>query len=192
MTSSAVPEKKLLRVELLTRRRQRPQSERLEAAAAIAFHLDSAPALARAATVACHLSMPSEPGTAALIDALLARGAEVIVPLSLPDGSLDWVRWTGDETAERGDLGVPEPHGEPLGADALHRCEVAIIPALAVDHTGHRLGRGAGYYDRALVDFPGLVCAVVFADELREHIPHESHDVPVDFVLTPAGVFRIP
>ena len=65
------------------------------------------------------------------------------------------------------------------------------MPALAVDHAGHRLGRGAGYYDRALTVVTTPLCALVFSDELLPEVPHEAHDVPVHMVVTPQGLFRV-
>lgn len=182
--------KSQLREELLARRRQMTPSERLAAADAIASHALSTPAIARAGRIAGYLSMPSEPGTMPLIEALAARGIEVIVPIALPDHSLDWVAF--DPTAElrTTGLGIPEPDGERLGRGALTTCDVVIVPALAVDHAGHRLGRGAGFYDRALAAAAAPVCAIVFAHELLPSVPHEPHDVAVQMSLTPHGLFR--
>src|SRR5690606_23017064 len=105
---------------------------------------------------AAYLSLPSEPGTGPLLQWLRERNVAVLVPLSRADRSLDWVEHAPGAVAA-GPLGVPEPSGPTLGPEALATCGVALVPALAVDHAGNRLGRGAGYYDRALADFPGIV-----------------------------------
>ena len=63
---------------------------------------------------------------------------------------------------------------------------------MAVDHAGNRLGRGAGYYDRALASVTAPVCAVVHANELVESVPNEDHDVQVQMAVTEAGLFRVP
>jgi 5-formyltetrahydrofolate cyclo-ligase len=189
MSANVTSEKSNLREALLTRRRERTPSERESAAAAIALHAAALPVLARARRVAAYLSLPSEPGTGPLLEWLVGRGVSVLVPVSRPDRSLEWVEH-GPDVVSAGPLGVPEPTGPPLGPDALSTCGLALVPALAVDHAGNRLGRGAGYYDRALAGFGGVVCALVHDDELLPHVPHEGHDRPVDLVLTPAGVFR--
>ncbi len=168
-----------------------PPSARSEAAEAIALHALAVPVIARARRVACYLSMPSEPGTAPLIAALHDHAVEVIVPISRADHSLAWVVLAPDSAVERTSLGIPEPAGPPLGPEALDGCSAVIVPALAVDHTGHRLGRGAGYYDRALAGVGAPICAVVYADELLPEVPHEAHDVPVQMALTPSGLFRV-
>ncbi|MCW2799967.1 MAG: 5-formyltetrahydrofolate cyclo-ligase [Aeromicrobium sp.] len=181
-----------LRRELLERRRAMTAGQRSEAADAIALHLLAAPIVSRAARVACYLSMPSEPGTEPLIAGLIARGSEVVVPLSLADGTLDWVVYDPEAPTVSTALGIPEPEGERLGASALESCALVIVPALAVDHAGQRLGRGAGYYDRAVAGVAAPLCAVVFAHELLAEVPHEPHDVPVQMAVTPQGLFRVP
>lgn len=169
-----------------------PTSVRDEAASALALHAMAVPVIARARRVACYLSMPSEPGTAPLIAAMHDHGIEVVVPISLPDRTLEWVVLDPDASVVTSSLGIPEPAGPRLAADALASSSVIIVPALAVSHDGHRLGRGAGYYDRALVGVAAPICALVFVHELVPDVPHEAHDVPVQMALTPSGLFRVP
>lgn len=158
----------------------------------IAFHLLATPVVAQARRVACYLSMPSEPGTGPTLTGLAERGIEVIVPISLPDYTLEWVTFDPTAPLVTTRLGIPEPDGERLGPDALDSCDVVIVPALAVDHGGNRLGRGAGYYDRALAHVTAPICAIVFASELLPDVPHDAHDVPVQMTVTQQGLFRSP
>jgi 5-formyltetrahydrofolate cyclo-ligase len=181
-----------VRAELLARRRAMDDHERAGAAEAIALHALAVPVIARATRVACYLSMPAEPGTGPLIAGLLARGTEVVVPISRDDHTLDWVAYDPAAPVVTSSLGIPEPGGPRLGAGALLECAVVIVPALAVDHAGHRLGRGAGYYDRALSGVSAPLCALVFTHELLPEVPHEPHDVPVGMAVTPSGLFRVP
>lgn len=181
-----------MRDALLARRRAMSPSARDEAAQAIALHVLAAPVVARAGRVACYLSMASEPGTGPLIAGLHERGIEVVVPVTVDDHRLDWVRHEPGATTSTTALGIPEPAGPRLGVAALAGCDVVIVPALAVDLAGHRLGRGAAYYDRALTDVTAPVCALVFTHELVAEVPHEPHDVPVHLAATPAGIFRVP
>ena len=183
--------KDALRATVLERRRARGADELESAAEAIAAHLLGAP-FARVDLVAAHLSMTTEPGTDTLLAGLHDRGAEIIVPVTGPDHSLDWVRWAPGIATVTSTIGMAEPVGERLGADALARAGLVIVPALAVDLAGHRLGRGAGYYDRALIDVRAPRCALVFSDELVGQVPHDAHDVPVDLVVTEMGIFRVP
>ncbi|MDR7086056.1 5-formyltetrahydrofolate cyclo-ligase [Aeromicrobium panaciterrae] len=181
-----------LRTDLLRRRREMSDDVRAEAAEAIALHVLAAPIISSARRVACYLSMATEPGTAPLIERLLARGIEVIVPLSLADGTLDWAVYDPAATTTVTTLGIAEPEGSSLGSAAIEDCALIFVPALAVDHAGMRLGRGAGYYDRALAGTTRPTCAVVFAHELIESVPHEPHDVPVNMAVTPNGIFHVP
>lgn len=161
---------------------------------ALAAHAAADPALRGARHLAAYLAMGGEPPTGALIADRLAVGATVLVPLTRDDGGLDWVVHDPASTLRRSAIGVPEPIDRPR-VEGLTTTELVLVPALAVDHHGHRLGRGAGYYDRALASFRDqsrrpTICAVVFASELLPAVPVEPHDVPVDLVLTEAGVFR--
>lgn len=180
-----------LRAELLARRSTMTEADRAAAAGAIAQHAAAVPALVRARHVAVYLSMASEPGTGPLIEALLARGAEVVAPISLPDHTLDWAVVEPGAPTTTASIGMAEPTGPRRGPDTPATCDLIVLPALAVDHSGHRLGRGAGYYDRALTGVDVPRCALVFAHELLPEVPFEDHDVPMQMALTPQGLFRV-
>ena len=131
-------------------------------------------------TVAVFESLPTEPPTEAIVAALRAAGRRVIAPILLPDKDLSWR-----------DLAT----GEDLGVAAIADAEVIVLPALAVDVTGRRLGQGGGSYDRALLrsDPEALRLAVVFEQEVLGAVPADDHDQPVHAVLTPdRGVRRLP
>jgi 5-formyltetrahydrofolate cyclo-ligase len=138
-----------------------------------------------ASRVACYLPFGNEPDTELFIDWAMENQIEVLLPVSNSDGTLHWV--TFDGTTKPGIFGFQEATGEP---QAPKNIDLAIIPALAVDATGVRLGKGKGFYDRALLEFVPLppVIAVVFDDELLSSVPSESHDQPVDAAVTPSGI----
>lgn len=183
--------KQELRARLLSARRARSRAERATTAEAIALHLLAERVVGGARRVAAYSSMVEEPGTGPLIAALHERGVEVLVPVV--DGDvLDWVRHDPDGPTRRTVLGVEEPTGPRLGPETIATADVVVVPALAVDHTGRRLGRGAGYYDRALTGLTVPLIGVVHADELLPSVPAEPHDVPVQMVVTETGVFRVP
>ena len=181
-----------LRSHVLRSRQERGPEQRLLVADAIASHL-LAEAFTQVDRVACHLSMGTEPGTGPLITGLLQRGVDVIVPVTSSAHQMEWVLF--DPAAPlrlSSSIGVPEPDGPRLGPEVLSDAGLVIVPAMAVDHAGNRLGRGAGYYDRALASVSAPVCAVVHANELLESVPHEAHDVVVQMAVTETGLFRVP
>lgn len=146
-----------------------------------------------AALVGAYVGVGTEPPTTDLLATLRATGTEVLLPVILPDGLLEWGALPADLAAlGRGPLGLLEPAPPYRGQDAIARAELVLVPALAVDRSGNRLGRGRGYYDRALARLPSeagpTVLAVVFDDELVDELPAEQHDRPVAGALTPSGL----
>jgi 5-formyltetrahydrofolate cyclo-ligase len=181
-----------LRQQVLQSRQERGAEQRLMVADAVAAHLLAA-AFIQVDRIACHLSMGTEPGTGPLITGLLKRGVEVIVPVTRAEThELQWVVFDPASPLRLSSIGVPEPDGERLGSEALAAAGLVIVPAMAVDHAGHRLGRGAGYYDRALASVTAPMCAVVHANEVMESVPHDEHDVRVQMAVTETGLFRVP
>jgi 5-formyltetrahydrofolate cyclo-ligase len=146
--------------------------------------------------VASYVSIGREPGTRRLLDLLAARGVLVLVPILLADGDLDWAEYDSSDALEPASRGLLEPTGPRLGVDAVARADVVLAPALAVDRSGGRLGRGGGSYDRALarVRANALVLALLHDGELlppREHVPVEPHDVRVAAAAEPIGLTRL-
>ncbi len=153
------------------------------------------PELAQARTVAAYVSVGTEPGTRALLDALHARGIRVLLPVLLPDNDLDWALYRGAAHLAPARRGLLEPDGERLGPEAVVRADAVLLPGLAVDGHGTRLGRGGGSYDRVLsrLDRAGATPArivLLYDNEVVARLPKEPHDHPVDAVVTPSGVRR--
>ncbi|MGY2003451.1 5-formyltetrahydrofolate cyclo-ligase [Blastococcus sp. SYSU DS1024] len=175
-----------LREGLLARRRARPMAERAAAADAVAAALLQG--LRGVGTLAAFVPDPSEPGAGRLPEAYTQLGARVLLPVVPPEGrTLDWGEYTGE--LERGRFGLHHPVGPRLGATAIAAVDAVVVPALAVDRRGIRLGRGGGYYDRALVHVrpDAVLVTVVFDDERVDELPHELHDRPVRAVVTPSA-----
>jgi len=136
--------------------------------------------------VAAYVALPTEPPTHRIIEALQDAGDEVILPVLLPDGSLDWtLHLPGSGLHGRGTV-----HGPLLGPDAIGTAGLVLTPGLAVDQWGNRLGQGGGSYDRALSlrRRDALVVTLLHDGEVWDDaLPHEPHDLPVDAVLTVDG-----
>lgn len=198
-TGGPESDKRRLRRELLAMRNALPTDDLREAAEALARHALDLPELARASTVAAYVSVGSEPGTLALLDALRARGVRVLLPALLPDNDLDWGAYTGEGSLARvrhgGRMALFEPSGERLGPDAVTDADVVLLPGLAVDARGMRLGRGGGSYDRVLARLArsgarASLVVLLYDGEVVERVPEEPHDAPVHAVVTPSGVRR--
>jgi 5-formyltetrahydrofolate cyclo-ligase len=175
-----------LREGLLFRRRSRPLADRAAAADAVAAALVAG--LRGVRTLAAFVPDPTEPGAGRLPDAYAELGARVLLPVIPPSGrTLDWAVHTGE--LEAGRFGLSQPVGRRLGAMAIQEADAVVVPALAVDRFGIRLGRGGGYYDRALVHArpDAVLVTVVFDDERLDELPREDHDRPVAAVVTPSG-----
>jgi 5-formyltetrahydrofolate cyclo-ligase len=142
-------------------------------------------------TVCAYLPFGTEPGSAAMLDALLAGGSRVLLPVIPPEpGPLEWADYRGPAGLLPGRLrGVSEPGGPRLGVDAISSAELVLVPALAVDRLGGRLGRGAGFYDRTLVlaAASASLVALVRDSELVSELPVEAHDIRMTGALTPVG-----
>ena len=182
-----------LRDQVLTARRRRSLTEAAEAASALRDRLLATPEVRRAATVAAYVSIGTEPGTGLLLDALVAAGKRVLLPVLLPDGDLDWAVYAGPQSLAPASLGLLEPVGPRLGVDAIGTADVVLVPGVAVSADGMRLGRGGGSYDRALGRVPvgTFTCVLLYEDEVGVPVPVEPHDRPVGWAATPAGVVRL-
>ncbi|MGW1324236.1 5-formyltetrahydrofolate cyclo-ligase [Streptomyces antibioticus] len=197
--TGAESDKHMLRREFLAVRNRLTADDLRATAAALADRALELPELAHARTVAAYVSVGAEPGTRALLDALHARGVRVLLPALLPDNDLDWGAYTGEDSLARvrhgGRMALLEPAGERLGTDAVTGADVVLLPGLAVDARGMRLGRGGGSYDRVLarLDRAGVRPALVvllYDTEVVAHVPAEAHDRPVRAVVTPSGIRR--
>lgn len=154
-------------------------------ARAIREHVLAAPWWRPGCCVAAYVPIGAEPGSLDLLDALTAAGYTVLLPI-VSTGILDWGAYDG--VLEPGPWGLRQPSGRRLGATALGTADAVLVPALAVDRRGTRLGRGAGFYDRSLRHAsPGtpLVALLHDGELVEEILPVETHDVPMTAAITP-------
>jgi 5-formyltetrahydrofolate cyclo-ligase len=157
-----------------------PQEQALE------NHLLSLPAFSAARTLLLYASMRGELPTLALLARLLAAGRRVALPIAHEeDKSISLSYLSSPHDLAPGLFDVPEPKEEKREACSPSKIDAALIPALAYDLHGHRLGMGLGYYDRFL---PQLACPLIGlcydAQLSSSPLPREAHDRPVDYVVT--------
>ena len=152
--------------------------------------------------ITAYIAAPGEPEVAAIRTTVRAAGGTVLLPIPRADRVLEWAL---DDGCYRPDprLPVEVPCGEPVATGArdlvTRAVHLVLVPALAVDTTGTRLGQGGGYYDRLLdelSDLPGhpaRIVAVIHDGELLAGgtIPREPHDRPISAVLTPTRYLEL-
>ena len=193
-TEDVAAAKAALRRRVLDARRRLQPRDLGAAARALRDVVLGMPEVTRARVVAVYVSVGREPGTGPLLDALLERGTEVLLPLLLPDGDLDWAVHEGDAALTEAARGLLEPTGPPLGPGAVAGAAAVLVPGLAVDRRGVRLGRGGGSYDRVLARLGGraFTCVLLHDGEVLDlPVPRDRHDVPVDAAATPSGLVRL-
>jgi 5-formyltetrahydrofolate cyclo-ligase len=180
-----------LRAQILLARRSLAAERHDAEAHALCSHLSAF--ISGGDTVCAYVPVGSEPGSIELIDLLLRMDVRVLLPVARHDAAgipmpLQWGRYRPGGLVEAR-FGLREPTEPWLPADAVAAAAVVLVPALAVDRTGVRLGRGAGFYDRSLVlsDPAARLVAVVRDDEVVDKLPAEPHDVRMTHALTPRG-----
>ncbi|MGD0700736.1 MAG: 5-formyltetrahydrofolate cyclo-ligase [Trebonia sp.] len=181
-------EKASLRRRLVAARAAMSDDARLSAARLIRDYVLEMPEVSAAGTIAAYYSIGSEPDTHALVFALWKRGSYVVLPVLLPDGDLDWASYEGPGSLVPGPHGLLQPAEQVRGPGTVARADIVLVPALAVDPSGYRLGRGGGSYDRALARVGQQVptIALLYDDELLPSVPTEPHDQRVRVVARPA------
>ena len=151
--------------------------------ARLAARLENHPRFREAGTVLIFHSLPDEPGT----HDLLARWADrktLLLPVVRGE-AMELHRYSGPDCLRPGAFGIGEPQGEPFTDFAAIR--LAVVPGVAFDRAGHRLGRGRGYYDRFFAAHPlpaAWRIGYCFPFQLVPAVPAEPHDRPVHEVLT--------
>lgn len=189
--------KSQVRGTILAARRSLPAGQRRAETSALRRHLE---ALTESDTTVCaYVPVGSEPGSLEALNTLHEHGAVVLLPVARSDADgtprpLRWGRYRPGTLVEA-PFGLREPAPPWFPAEHLATATTVLVPALAVDRTGTRLGRGAGFYDRTL----GLAAptarlvAVVRDDEFVDRLPADPHDVPMTHAVTPGlGVIALP
>lgn len=181
--------KATLRAAIVAKRRTLPPERRRADDEALRGHLVTA--VSTGATVCAYVPVGTEPGSLETLDALVAAGVRVLLPVAREESGshpqpLSWGEYRVGTLVDA-PFGLREPAAPWLPAEAIASASIVVIPALAVDYTGARLGRGAGFYDRSLVlaDPAAMLVAVVRDDELVDQLLSEEHDVPMTHVVTP-------
>jgi 5-formyltetrahydrofolate cyclo-ligase len=194
--SAALAERKAgLRASVLAARRSLSPPDRAAAGRRLRDAVLDAPQAQMAGTIAAYVSVGTEPDTRSLLFAFWKRGSYVLLPLLRPDNDLDWASYEGPDSLVPGPRGLLQPGEAPRGVRAVTSADLVIVPALAVDRQGNRLGRGGGSYDRALARVGAAVptIALLYDGELLDEVPAGPGDQRVRAVARPReGISRLP
>ena len=180
-----------LRREMRMRRRALPAFRRRIATRAILRHLQTLPAYRRAIHVALYWPADGEPDVRGLAEHARARGKKLYLPIVGQGGTMRFGLWLRASTLRHNRYGIPEPVGGRRRMTAT-RLDLVIMPLVAFDDRGHRLGMGGGYYDRA---FAGrrrrpVLAGAAFSFQQAPSVPAQPWDVPLDIIVTERG--RLP
>jgi 5-formyltetrahydrofolate cyclo-ligase len=182
-----------LRRQLRAYRRTLSAADRLRAAEAVAARLQEIPALAEARSVAGYWAVDGELPLHEIAAMILRRGQRYCLPALAKGQRLRFLTWAQGEPLEPNRFGIPEPvAGEEVGAEAL---DAVLVPLLAFDDAGNRLGSGAGYYDRTFAFRRAagrqrpLLIGVGYAFQHRPSLPAAEWDVPLDLACTEEALY---
>ncbi|MDE5986511.1 MAG: 5-formyltetrahydrofolate cyclo-ligase [Prevotella sp.] len=174
--------KQELRNSIIGERRKHSAEELAVKSAAVSERILRHPRIQEAKTVVAFWSLPDEPDISSVIVALYTQGKDVLLPCVTSDTEMVLRRYNGEESMSPGAFGILEPHGEESDIATLQRQpSVVLVPGVAFDRNGNRLGRGKGYYDRFLKKAGQVYTIGVCHDfQIVEEVPHGEYDMPVD------------
>lgn len=174
-----MPDKKTLRKEIRQLKKSRTPEQLAAQSEVIMKKLECHPVFQQAHRVMLYASLPDEVQTLAFLEAWKAR-KQIILPTVVGDDIIP-VELTADSQMVEGDFHILEPENHPYSGPL----DLIVVPGMAFDKAGHRLGRGRGYYDRFLIKYPDTrTIGICFDFQFLESIPTEPHDRVVDEVLT--------
>lgn len=140
------------------------------------------PEVKSARTILLYYSLDDEVFTHGAVDELLAEGKEVLLPVVVSDSEMEIRRYNGPEDLRRGSLNIMEPVGTPF--TDYQSIDVVVVPGMAFDADGNRLGRGKGYYDRFLALVPDAYkIGVCFPFQKFPAVPVDDNDVKMDIII---------
>lgn len=185
-------EKTALRKRMLDWRRGVTQAQRAETAQALAWTgLAFARPLASQAIVSGFASLDDELDCMPLMHRLAGEGLGLALPLVTGKGKpLTFRKWAPGDDMDAGVWGIAQPKADKPVVEP----DIVLVPLLAVDRAGWRLGYGGGFYDRTLQGLrarkPSLAIGLAYEEQVVDAVPHLDYDEPLDWVLTPGGALR--
>lgn len=176
--------KKELRQFIRNEKRQYSSSQLEELSLSVLSRLNENEHLQKAKTILMYYSLPDEVNTHQYIDYLLALGKKVLLPEVIDGENMVIREYTGKHDLKEGAFHIMEPIGTLFPEEKYQEIHLAIIPGMAFDQQGNRLGRGKGYYDRFLQKIPQVYkIGICFPFQLVDEIPTEETDIKMDTII---------
>ena len=181
--------KRALRAATLARRRALTPEQVVNQSLVLQQRFLELPEFQRSKVLALYAPIHHEVETAAVAQAALSAGKTLLYP-AVDGHDLRFSRVGELGELSPGKFGIPEPQGEPFDPD---RADLIVIPGVAFDVAGRRIGYGKGYYDRALhrLEGSGKLVAFCYDFQLAKEIVGEPHDVTMDLIVTELRVVRV-
>ncbi|MBA4148078.1 MAG: 5-formyltetrahydrofolate cyclo-ligase [Verrucomicrobia bacterium] len=186
MSDTSLAQKQQIRKELRDKVANLPAMFREQAAARACALLQNQTVWQNARSIFFYAPLPSELNIWALVPEVMKMKKIILLPKFDPETNsyLPFQIQNLENDLFPGKFGVHEPNGS-CSSYPLKQLDLTLVPALAFDLSGNRLGRGRGFYDKLLADVSGAKCGVAFDEQIIKQVPVEPHDVPVDYLLTP-------
>ena len=176
-------DKKQLRTLIRQRKRQFTESKLQELSFAITNKLVAHPRIANARVIMAYCSLPDEVDTHLLLDSLSRMGKKIVLPAVIGDSEMEARSYNAPTDLAIGAYGIYEPVGKRF--ENLEDIDVVIVPGMAFDAEGHRLGRGKGYYDRFLNQIPNSYkIGICFSFQMVQMVPTSSFDISMNEVIS--------
>jgi 5-formyltetrahydrofolate cyclo-ligase len=186
MSDAAQQAKAALRAKIAADLKKLNAIERAALAIELCARLEQQAVWRSAKILLFYAPLPDEPDLWRLLEDSLALGKTVALPRFQPEQGAYvacHITQVGPDL-QAGKFGIREPR-ESCPIIPLNRLDLVLVPGVAFDLNGHRLGRGKGYYDRLLADAAGSTCGVAFDQQIVSQVPSEPHDVRLSCILTP-------
>jgi 5-formyltetrahydrofolate cyclo-ligase len=186
MTAPLDSAKASLREQIRARFKNLPAAERVTASAPLCARLLEQPIWSAVRSVLLFAPLPDEPDIWPLLAEAIAAGKTVALPAFVPGTNTYSARQIIDPARDiiAGQFGIPEPVAA-CAEFPLNRLDLVLVPGVAFDARGGRLGRGKGFYDRLLTDVRGTKCGVAFDDQIVDAVPVGPLDIRLNCILTP-------
>jgi len=177
--NSITAKKKALRTEIMQFRRSFPADAKAKADAAIAEAVLQQAEFQSAEQVFAYVAMPHEVGTKAILQGILEQGKVLGLPVcDAASHTLTFYRLDSPEELQTGMYRIPVPPTEPDRILIPDKTTLVLVPMLAIDHAGYRLGAGGGYYDRFLAAYGNIIntLGICYAENCLAELPHDQYD----------------